>query len=240
MPAIYLIRHGQASFGKADYDQLSERGIQQAQLLGKFWRSCASVDRLYLGDLLRHSQTAEHFLGGYKASEVPTIIHSGFNELDHVDLLTCYNDQWQNFAQMTADINQLRDSATILEREFTAALNRWVFAGYGQQYKESWPKFKSRCVAALEQAVKQVVTLNKQQNQIKPLKDIVIFTSAGTISVILQQLLELSDIQTLKINKQLVNTGVTKLLCSETTISIDYINNYSHLQQAGADWVTLI
>jgi hypothetical protein len=58
--------------------------------------------------------------------------------------------------------------------------------------------------------------------------------------VILQQLLELSDIQTLKINKQLVNTGVTKLLCSETTISIDYINNYSHLQQAGADWVTLI
>jgi broad specificity phosphatase PhoE len=86
MPAIYLIRHGQASFGKADYDQLSERGIQQAQLLGKFWRSCASVDRLYLGDLLRHSQTAEHFLGGYKASEVPTIITLA---LMNLTMLTC-------------------------------------------------------------------------------------------------------------------------------------------------------
>ena len=30
MAAIYLIRHGQASFGKADYDQLSEQGIKQA------------------------------------------------------------------------------------------------------------------------------------------------------------------------------------------------------------------
>ena len=240
MAAIYLIRHGQASFGKADYDQLSEKGIQQAQLLGKFWRTWASFDKLYLGDLLRHNQTAEHFLDGYQASEVPTIIDSGFNELDHVDLLTCYNDQWQNFAQMTADINQLDNSANILEKEFTAALNRWVFADYHHQYKESWPKFKSRCVAALKQVVKQVVVFNKQSNLINPLKDIVIFTSAGTISVILQHLLELSDIQTLKINKQLVNTGVTKLLCSETAISIDYINNYSHLQQAGADWVTLI
>ena len=26
MPVIYLIRHGQASFGKEDYDQLSEMG----------------------------------------------------------------------------------------------------------------------------------------------------------------------------------------------------------------------
>lgn len=240
MAAISLIRHGQASFGKADYDQLSEQGIKQAKLLGTYWRSFFNLDRLYLGDLLRHSQTAEHFLGGYQTTETPTIIHSGFNELDHVDLLTCYNQQWQNFAEMTADINQFSNADSILEREFTAALNRWVFAEYDQQYKESWPKFKSRCIAALDQVIKQVRSINKRQNLLEPVKDIIIFTSAGTISVILQHLLELSDIQTLKINKQLVNTGVTKLLCSETTISIDYINNYSHLQQAGTDWVTLI
>ena len=27
MPVIYLIRHGQASFGKEDYDQLSDVGL---------------------------------------------------------------------------------------------------------------------------------------------------------------------------------------------------------------------
>ena len=36
MAAIYLVRHGQASFGAVDYDQLSARGEQQAQLLTFF------------------------------------------------------------------------------------------------------------------------------------------------------------------------------------------------------------
>ena len=34
MTSIYLIRHGQASFGKAEYDCLSELGEQQARHLG--------------------------------------------------------------------------------------------------------------------------------------------------------------------------------------------------------------
>ena len=40
MAAIYLVRHGQASFGAADYDQLSARGEQQAQLLGQWLKDC--------------------------------------------------------------------------------------------------------------------------------------------------------------------------------------------------------
>ena len=34
MAVIYLIRHGQASWGKADYDDLSATGIAQSQHLG--------------------------------------------------------------------------------------------------------------------------------------------------------------------------------------------------------------
>ena len=34
MTTIYLIRHGQASFGQQNYDQLSNKGERQAQLLG--------------------------------------------------------------------------------------------------------------------------------------------------------------------------------------------------------------
>ena len=34
MSVLYLVRHGQASFGAADYDQPSERGLQQARRLG--------------------------------------------------------------------------------------------------------------------------------------------------------------------------------------------------------------
>ena len=35
MATIYLIRHGQASFGKANYDELSDLGQQQATRLGQ-------------------------------------------------------------------------------------------------------------------------------------------------------------------------------------------------------------
>ena len=35
MTSIYLVRHGQASFGKKDYDNLSEIGEKQSFLLGE-------------------------------------------------------------------------------------------------------------------------------------------------------------------------------------------------------------
>jgi broad specificity phosphatase PhoE len=38
MGQLYLIRHGQASFGAEDYDNLSELGHQQAQQLGAYFK----------------------------------------------------------------------------------------------------------------------------------------------------------------------------------------------------------
>ncbi|MFP2905716.1 histidine phosphatase family protein [Pyxidicoccus sp. 3LFB2] len=38
MGVVYLVRHGQASFGAADYDQLSETGLAQARVLGETLR----------------------------------------------------------------------------------------------------------------------------------------------------------------------------------------------------------
>ena len=37
MPALYLIRHGQASFGAEDYDQLSDLGMRQSQHVGEYF-----------------------------------------------------------------------------------------------------------------------------------------------------------------------------------------------------------
>ena len=38
MGTLYLVRHGQASFGADDYDQLSPLGQQQAVRLGEYLR----------------------------------------------------------------------------------------------------------------------------------------------------------------------------------------------------------
>ena len=38
MTSIYLVRHGQASFGKKDYDNLSGIGEKQSFLLGEHFK----------------------------------------------------------------------------------------------------------------------------------------------------------------------------------------------------------
>ena len=36
MGTLYLIRHGQASYGEPDYDRLSARGVEQALAIGRW------------------------------------------------------------------------------------------------------------------------------------------------------------------------------------------------------------
>jgi broad specificity phosphatase PhoE len=243
MAAIYLIRHGQASFGKADYDKLSDKGIQQAEILGNHWQSSARADKFYAGDLLRHGQTLKHFSVGHHSDKTPTIIHSGLNEFDHVDILTAYNPKWHSFAEMSAEINQLKNANYLFQKEFSKALNRWLSGDFDLEYKESWSQFKIRCVRALQDIIHQELANNRKAkadnaNKSNSSNDILVFTSGGTISTIIQHILQLSDDQALVINQQLRNTSVSKLLFSEKMLSVDYYNNYSHLELAGPDWIT--
>jgi len=56
---IYLVRHGQASFGAADYDVLSELGHRQAALVGAELRARGvRVDLAVSGTLRRQRETA--------------------------------------------------------------------------------------------------------------------------------------------------------------------------------------
>jgi len=70
MTNVYLVRHGQASAGTSNYDRLSDRGIEQARLLGAYWKQCDfHVDAAYHGSLHRQQHTAELALAGIKHSQ---------------------------------------------------------------------------------------------------------------------------------------------------------------------------
>jgi broad specificity phosphatase PhoE len=161
MASIYLVRHGQASFGKADYDQLSEKGIKQSRLLGEHWRSLDAPDKYYTGDLLRHGQTHEHFIAGYQGELKPLIIGSGFNEFNHVDLLSCYDPQWGDFAKRSQSIAKLSEPNKFFQSEFSKAMARWTCGANDNEYKESWPQFKRRCVDALLSLIEHELALKE-------------------------------------------------------------------------------
>jgi broad specificity phosphatase PhoE len=56
---LYLIRHGQASYGEPDYDRLSPRGIEQALAVGR-WAARQELGALFAGPLRRQQQTAQY------------------------------------------------------------------------------------------------------------------------------------------------------------------------------------
>ena len=220
MAAVYLIRHGQASFDKDDYDHLSETGFKQAEILGRYWHTLPhpQPDKIYRGDMLRHQQTMDSFFAGYENMYSNTsITDPNFNEFDHIAVLKGHIKDWPNLSTLTE-----------FEHAFVSAFQRWQSGKHDADYAESWPQFKQRCVRAFENLMMQA----------DGAKTILVFTSGGTISVILQQILALSDQHTMRFNQQIRNTSVTRLLFSGSRLSVDYINNFSHLEQAGAEWVT--
>jgi broad specificity phosphatase PhoE len=65
VPTLYLIRHGKASPGTDDYDQLHTLGARQADLLGQhFARDAVRFDAVYVGPLKRQQDTWLHLQRG--------------------------------------------------------------------------------------------------------------------------------------------------------------------------------
>jgi broad specificity phosphatase PhoE len=60
MANIYLIRHGQASFGSHNYDNLSNLGRTQARLLAEHFNQRAiRPNHVICGNMTRHQQTRD-------------------------------------------------------------------------------------------------------------------------------------------------------------------------------------
>ncbi|MBY5972565.1 histidine phosphatase family protein [Ferrimonas balearica] len=87
MGTLYLIRHGQASFGAADYDVLSEVGHAQSRALGR-WFAAQGIrpDRVAHGGLKRQRDTLSGVLEGVEGAPEPEV-HPGLSEFDFKALL---------------------------------------------------------------------------------------------------------------------------------------------------------
>ena len=89
MTVLYLIRHGQASFGADDYDRLSALGEHQCRLLGAHLRRTQpGMDAAYAGCLKRHRDTAGRsglFVRGAGPDELAAL-----DEYDYTNIIRAY------------------------------------------------------------------------------------------------------------------------------------------------------
>src|SRR5258708_9795586 len=83
MSTIYLVRHGQACFGTANYDQLSDTGRDQVRLLGGYFaQSGERIDRIYSGALNRQCETADLIAQAVGIPGATVAVQPAFDEYD--------------------------------------------------------------------------------------------------------------------------------------------------------------
>lgn len=229
MASVYFLRHGQASAKQADYDQLSTLGIEQAkQLGGELAQRFPNVNELdqsafLRGTLLRHQQTAQFALGAcqHPLSDIPS--DSAWNEYDHQAILAAYDERLRTPAGIREYFvtNQLPKSA--FQSVFIAAIERWIQAASSDNYPETWSHFTQRVLDGFHA---QTNAGHDQQ---------FIFTSGGPISLVASHLLGLPLQEFMRINWNLVNASITKVLINRKTqqAALSVLNDHSMFERHG-------
>ncbi len=228
MGQIYLVRHGQASFGAANYDQLSSLGTEQGRILGQWFAACGQrFDQVVTGDLQRHRQTAEACIAAFAPVQaLPHTVDPGFNEYNQDEIVVRHRPSFADPQEVKRFLAEQQDAKKAFQRIFEGGMARWMSGQYDGDYTESWPVFRARCIAALN----RLLEAGGSQR-------IVVFTSGGTIATLCQHVLGMTDPQLFQLNWGLVNSAVTKLLFQSAgadapaRVSMSYLNNFAHLEK---------
>jgi broad specificity phosphatase PhoE len=227
---IYLIRHAQASFGADDYDALSPLGLEQARVLGEALATRlhgAGDLQVWCGAMKRHRQTAEGCLAAL-AREHALEVHAGFNEFDHEQVIAVFEPRYATRGTMQAELRSAADPARAFQAMFLQAMARWTGGAHDADYVESWPAFRARCVAALQQVA---AALPREATAL-------VFTSGGTLAALCQELLGLDIEAALRLNWRFANAGITKLATGRDGPRLLTLNEHGHFEGANAPLLT--
>lgn len=225
MGSIYLIRHGQASFGADDYDVLSPNGIRQSEILGTHLsRLGAGFDRCIAGGLRRQQHTAELTLSQLKAAglNIPELeIDNAFDEFDAQAviraLLPAMLEDEPQALQIMRNASHHRAE---FQRLFSLIVARWLSGHHDTDGVQRWDDFVAQVQAGLQRI------LERAQDS----DHIAVFTSGGTITALLHLITQMPVQQAFELNWHIVNTSLSQLKFREREVSLASFNNHAHLQ----------
>ena len=225
MRLIYLVRHGQASFGKRDYDALSDLGHEQSRLLGRALAVREIVpDVVIRGELRRHRETAEGLLAGLTDvgvdKVVPVEVDAGWDEFDFQHVVEVHKPMYRSRAVMLADLARSRAPRQKFQEIFEDATARWTGGGSDDDYHESFPAFAARIEAALLAVAAHAPDKGTA----------VVVTSGGPIGLAVSHLLTGDASLWPRFNRVAVNTGVTKVINGRSGLTLSSYNDHSHVE----------
>ena len=223
MGNLYLVRHGQASFGAADYDNLSELGRKQSVRLGEYFRENEhAFDTVFTGTLRRHGQTWAGVAEGLQPSRpVPVIARPGLNEYDPVAIIKAIHPEPLVHPKTPEDIRNhfrlLRDG-----------LGAWMHGKTAPLGMPSYAEFLSGVTAVLDEI---------RNDHFE--KNVLIASSGGPISTAVGHVLGASHEGTIDLNLRIRNSSVTEIVFTPRRHSLLTYNTLPHLDgKAYKDWVS--
>ena len=209
MSRLLLVRHGQASWGAEDYDQLSGLGESQARTLGAALAAQGVIaDVLVSGAMKRHEQTA---LGACEGAgwEFAVTTDEGWNEFDHLQVLA------RHPAPEGVDLMADRRA---FQGWFEGATRRWT-SGEHDDYDESFVHFAERVSAAFERTIAHL----------EPQGVAVVFTSGGPISWAAAARLGGDAHLWMRLNQVTINAAVTSFVVGSRGATMLAFNEHTHL-----------
>jgi broad specificity phosphatase PhoE len=221
MGTLYLVRHGQASFGADDYDHLSELGHRQSVRLGEYFAERGiHFDGLIAGTLRRHKQTLEGILQGMnRAGE--HLSWEGLNEYDSEAVIaTVHPDKLAKPSSPEMYRHHFR-----LLRD---GLSQWMAGTAAPRGMPSYADF----VAGVAGALDHVRARHYGQN-------VLVVTSGGPISTAVGHVLGTKPEATIDLNMRIRNTAITEFVFTPKRHMLLCFNAIPHLDgPAWRDWVT--
>ncbi len=225
MATLYLIRHGQASFGSDNYDQLSELGQLQADLTGQFFRDIGvTFEMAFAGDLSRQRETGERILA---AQPQPCALHIDprFNEINNEEqvkallpMLCAQNDALR--AVVAQGLNNSKRYQKVIE----AVFNAWVAPDCDASGIQPWPEFRDQVYEAVDQVMAVAGSGTTSA----------IFSSGGTIAALVARVVGASADGIYQFYEPMMNCSITQLFYSRSRVSLSCFNDVAHLQLLGA------
>lgn len=229
MGQLYLVRHGQASFGADDYDQLSELGQRQSRRLGEYFRAKGlGFDAVLMGSLKRHAQTWAGIrdglgddLGEGLGGTPEPLVWPGLNEYDSEAVIAAVHPQPLDKADTPEKYRQhfrlLRDG-----------LAQWMAGTATPRGMPSYVDFVAGITGALDHVKRQHHT-----------QRVLLVSSGGPISTAVGHILGTPAETTIELNMRIRNSAVTEFTFTPKRHMLLTYNTLPHLDTPEhADWVT--
>ena len=215
MAEFWLIRHAQASFGAADYDNLSDLGHEQARALGVALRDLGlRPEVVVIGGQRRHRQT----WAGINATLGFTAdiqVNPGFNEFDFAGLL---NARYRGQATP-------KDLHTDRRKHFTelrACVLEWQRDEIPDP-PETYVAFSARVSAARHQAMRSGAGV------------VLAISSGGPIGQTVADIMQAPADAMIRVQLQTKNCSVSRFIITPRAEHLSSFNETPHITAANAD-----